>query len=487
MRYLISLLLALFLVVPATAELGIPHKKGPTKVKLGGDLAEIYVPEGMVFIAKAETVMLLEQTGNFPEGNELGCLLMDDENEAFWVVISYDKMGYVKDDDAADIDADELLADFKAGTEAANEQRKAQGDTPLNLIGWGEEPRYDSQRHHLVWALIGESAGDKVVNFNTRILGREGVMSLNLICDPANLDRYKPQMDVLLQNTTYSEGKRYADFQEGDTVSEAGILALVAGGAAAAKLGFFAKIGKFLVYLLVVGKKFVIVIILGAVALVKNLFNRGSSSSDYTPLPTPAETPGATPPPVALDVPETPIAAPTVAAVFAAGHQTKIPGSLPPLHAAVKEGDADKVMTELAGESNINDKIEGGLAPIHITALAGVMSVTDLLVKQGADVNEPTEFQVTPLFLAVCTHNLSMAGYLLSRGAKVNFQDGEGRTPLHWAAAVPQDKLEGQNRVRAVTFLLENGADPTIQDNDGKTALELAQLPEIIKLLTPEA
>ena len=30
---------------------------------------------------------------------------------------------------------------------------------------------------------IGESAGSKVVNFNTRVLGREGVMSLNLICN----------------------------------------------------------------------------------------------------------------------------------------------------------------------------------------------------------------------------------------------------------------------------------------------------------------
>lgn len=278
------LLMAAFLVVPASAEIGLPHKKGPVKVTLGSNLATMEVPEGFIYMDKATTTSLLEQTGNFPDGKELGCLMIDDEKESFWVVISYEDMGYVKDDDAADIDADALLKDFKTGTEAANEKRKEMGQPPLNLVGWGEEPRYEADHHHLVWALIGESSGEQVVNFNTRVLGREGVMSLNLICSPKDLDGYKPKMDGILKATKYVEGKRYADYKEGDKVSEAGLIALVAGGAAAAKLGFFAKIGKFLLYLLVVGKKFIVVILVGAFALIKNVFT-GGGRSEPEPLP----------------------------------------------------------------------------------------------------------------------------------------------------------------------------------------------------------
>lgn len=283
------------LAAPTLAEIPFKHTKGPSKVTLGSNLAEMNLPEGFAFLDKDTTIQLLKETGNFPDGDELGCLLMDgDEEGSFWVVINYEEMGYVKDDDAAEIDADELLEGFKEGTAAANEERKKQGMAPLNLVGWGEEPRYERDHHHLVWALIGESEGDKVVNFNTRVLGREGVMSMNLICSPQDLERYKPVMDDLLKATSYVEGKRYADYKEGDKVSEAGLIALVAGGAAAAKLGFFAKIGKFLLYLLLVGKKFIVVIAVGAFALLKNLFSRGGGGS--TPVPSPEPDIAADPP-----------------------------------------------------------------------------------------------------------------------------------------------------------------------------------------------
>ncbi len=274
------LALVAFLVAPSQAEIPFEHTLGPAKVKIGSDLAVMDLPEGFAYLDKETTVKLLKQTGNFPDGNELGCLLMEAEEGAFWVVISYEEMGYVKDDDAADIDADELLDGFREGTAAANEERKKQGMAPLNLVGWGEEPRYEPSHHHLVWALIGESEGDKVVNFNTRVLGREGVMSMNLICSPDDLPRYKPVMNDLLKATTYVEGKRYADYKEGDKVSEAGLIALVAGGAAAAKLGFFAKIGKFLLRLLVVGKKFIVIIAVGAFAFLKNLFRGGGGTTE---------------------------------------------------------------------------------------------------------------------------------------------------------------------------------------------------------------
>lgn len=284
-KILLFLLLVCFGVAQAKDEPIQGEVNGPAKVTLGDNLATLALPEGFVFYDQKLTDTILKESGNLPDGNELGCVFLQKENESFWVVISFEEIGYVKDDEAGEIDADALLEDFRQGTEAANVERAKQGVAALELVGWGQEPRYDSTKHHLVWALKGKGSDGEVVNFNTRVLGRKGVLSLNLICDPADLERYKPKLESLLTKTNYVEGQRYADFQEGDQVAEVGLLALIAGGAAAAKLGFFAKIGKFLLYLLVVGKKFIVLFVIAAFGLVKRFFSGGSAQPEEVVLP----------------------------------------------------------------------------------------------------------------------------------------------------------------------------------------------------------
>lgn len=152
-----------------------------------------------------------------------------------------------------------------------------------------------------------------------------------------------------------------------------------------------------------------------------------------------------------------------------------IPSKLPELHSAVKDGDPEKVYRQLVGGVSIKEPIAGGITPIHITAVTGVMSVTELLLKNGASVVDQCDHKLTPLFLAILVNNQAMVGYLLSRRADINHQDEMGRTPLHWAAAAPHDKLEGGNRVRMVKFLLEQGANRDIVDNDGAKPIDLAK------------
>jgi len=161
-----------------------------------------------------------------------------------------------------------------------------------------------------------------------------------------------------------------------------------------------------------------------------------------------------------------------------------IPSNLQPLHEAVKDGDPEKVQVQLAAGANIRDTLAGGIAPIHITAITGVMSVSEMLMRYGATVNDTYEHNLTPIFLAVHLNNLAMVGYLISRGGDVNHQDAMGRTPLHWGAAAPHEKLGGGNRVKMVQFLLENGADPTIKDQNGQTAEDLARAAEYDDVVT---
>lgn len=182
--------------------------------------------------------------------------------------------------------------------------------------------------------------------------------------------------------------------------------------------------------------------------------------------------------------------APTNFKPFTGARLAVIPGSLPPLHEAVKDGDPEKVYRQLVQGVSIKEPIAGGITPIHITAITGVMSVTDLLLQNGASVSDTCEHNLTPIFLAIVVNNQNMVGYLLSRKADVNHRDDMGRTPLHWAAAVPHEKLEGQNRVRMVKFLLDHGADRSIADSEGNKAADLARLAgqvEVAMLLEPPA
>lgn len=152
-----------------------------------------------------------------------------------------------------------------------------------------------------------------------------------------------------------------------------------------------------------------------------------------------------------------------------------VPGNLPPLHQAVKEGDPTKVMLQLQTGADINQTLEYALSPIHIAAIMGTMGVADLLLKKGADVDQEADFGLTPLYLAIQLNNTNMVGLLLSRGASLFHTNSQGRTPLHWCAGVDNIKLMGSPRVKMAEFLISRGADVNATDQDGLTPMQIAQ------------
>lgn len=260
---------------------------GPKHVDLGHDL-QMDLPEGMALFEQPTAGELMEKMGN--GGRNSGLLaLVTDPNADWMVIVTYDDEGYVKDDDAAKLDAAGLLDEIRQGTEAANRRRQEAGIPPVEVVGWDEPPRYEAEAHHLVWAVRGRAEGREIVNFNTRVLGRRGVASLNLVDDPANLATSKPQAGSLLAATTFKVGSRYADFQPGtDKAAEYGLAALIAGGAGAAalkvaKVGLLAKLGGKLIAILIAFKKLIIVAALGVVGLIQKLFGGGKKTAAAAP------------------------------------------------------------------------------------------------------------------------------------------------------------------------------------------------------------
>ena len=223
---------------------------GPAEVVLK-DQAKLALPAARLWVPQPVAGKIMQAMGNRSDARLLGLVYPMGEAEEWIVVAEYEPAGYVKDDDARDWNADDLLKSLKEGTAAANEERRARGFPAIEVTGWAEKPAYDAATHRLVWAATAAQTGQRdsptIVNYNTYALGREGFISLNLLTDSAHLNADKVQARDLLGRLEFIGGKRYADFDsKTDHIAEYGLAALVA-GVAAKKLGLLAIIGVALV------------------------------------------------------------------------------------------------------------------------------------------------------------------------------------------------------------------------------------------------
>jgi uncharacterized membrane-anchored protein len=230
----------------APAEPKLSWVSGPGKVELGSE-GEVSLPESMAFLGSDDARKRLESWGNVTSSDVRGLIEPKSEQDTWAIVFVYDDTGYIKGADKEEIDADELLASLKKGSERANEERKKRGFAVLHLIGWKEPPRYDPATHNLTWATLNRAEkGGEVVNYNVRILGRSGVMSIKLVDDPAKIASAMPAFHQVISAFSFKQGKTYAEWVKGDKVAEYGLAGLVAAGAGAAafKLGFFGVLAK---------------------------------------------------------------------------------------------------------------------------------------------------------------------------------------------------------------------------------------------------
>jgi uncharacterized membrane-anchored protein len=262
------------------------------KIKLPGDIATLDLPASFRYLDPADTAKLLtDGWGNPPGTQSLGMIVPADVNplsDAGWgVVVTYDKDGHVKDDDADKINYTDLLKDMQDGMADNNKARKEQGYPAMALVGWAEQPSYDKGQHKLYWAkeLHTEGHNDNGLNYNIRVLGREGVLVLNAVAGMEQIAQVKQEMKKVTAFTEFTPGNRYTDFNAStDKVAEYGIAALVAGGVAA-KLGFFGKIFA----LLLAFKKFLLIGVAAVGSWVYKLLGRkkqAQAEAEATAAPT---------------------------------------------------------------------------------------------------------------------------------------------------------------------------------------------------------
>jgi uncharacterized membrane-anchored protein len=244
------------------------------KITLSEGEGTLNVPKGFKFLNAAQTQDVLSNLWGNPEDKSiLGSLVPDGKgvthSNSWMFVISYQGDGFVKDDDAGDIDYDDLLKTMKEDFLAENEERKKGGYPEIELIGWASKPYYDSNLKVLHWAKELKFGTDEAntLNYDLRVLGRKGMYNISAVAGMDELAEVKASIPGILKSVEFNQGHKYLDFDaDTDTVAAWTIGGLVA-GKVLAKVGFFAILAKF-------GKIIVIGIIAAFAGLKKFLFGK---------------------------------------------------------------------------------------------------------------------------------------------------------------------------------------------------------------------
>lgn len=231
-------------------EASYTYKTG--QIELGNKLASINIPKGFKYLDGPQSEKVIYDLWGNPRDNDkvLGMIFPENGgvmNYSSWAfVITYEDMGYVKDKDADDINYEDMMKEMKADAEKANPERIKQGYSAMHMIGWAEKPYYDKSKKVLYWAKeiqFGEDSTN-TLNYDVRVLGRKGVLSLNAVASIDQLqevDKYKGQ---ILSMVEFNSGNKYSDYDSGvDKVAAWTIGGLVA-GKVLAKVGLFALILK---------------------------------------------------------------------------------------------------------------------------------------------------------------------------------------------------------------------------------------------------
>lgn len=257
------------------------------KVELN-ELVRLNIPEGYQFIGQEQARMIVEDLwGNPEDASVLGMIVKEGYSvgdASQWAfIMSYEETGYVKDEDADNIDYDEMMENIQSSEDEINKQRKENGYSSVHVLGWATKPYYDKERKILHWAKkiqFGDEVmadEDLTLNYDIRFLGRQGVLSMNAVGIMNQLADVNKHIPDILHVAEFTEGNTYADFNP----SVDKVAAYTVGGLIAGKL--LAKAG--ILALLLKNIKLVILGIVGLVAAFRkkftNLFSRKKEEEQY--------------------------------------------------------------------------------------------------------------------------------------------------------------------------------------------------------------
>jgi len=225
------------------------YEKG--NILLPANIVKLNIPESFKYLGVEQSKYIIEKVwGNPPMENLQGMLFPANgdpfSDSSYAYIVTYSPVGYIKDNDAKDIDYDDLLKDMKKDDIEENKKRKEMGLSTLYTEGWAAKPFYDEKKKVLHWALDlrSDDAEEHTLNYKVISLGRKGMLTMNAIGSVKQLDMVRADVDQVLNMAEYTQGNKYSDFDSNiDEVAAWTVGGLVA-GKVLLKVGFFAKFWK---------------------------------------------------------------------------------------------------------------------------------------------------------------------------------------------------------------------------------------------------
>jgi uncharacterized membrane-anchored protein len=244
-------------------------------VDIARGVAAIDLPEGWACLQAKDARRVAEELwGNPPDSDVLGFLDPPSDDglrltAGYGILLMFNEEGFVEDDDAAGMDYASLLRDMQVGARESNAARTEAGYDTVEIVGWAEPPHYDAMTKKLYWAkeLKFGGAPEHVLNYDVRILGRKGFLTLQAVSSIEQLEMVDEGMKAILGRVEFKPGHRYSDFDSNiDKVAAVGIGGLIA-GKVLAKAGLFAVIAKF--------GKFIVLGVIAALVGLRRVFTGG--------------------------------------------------------------------------------------------------------------------------------------------------------------------------------------------------------------------
>lgn len=222
-------------------------------ITLPNGIAKLDIPAGFKYLnADQSKFVISDLWGNPPRTDIEGMIFPENgtpfSDSSYAFIISYNPMGFVKDEDADKIDYDDMLKQIQKAEPEENKERTQLGYPPIHMVGWAQKPFYDNQNKVLHWAKelqFGDDAEVNTLNYDVRILGRKGVLSMNAVATMQELPLVKQDIDKVMHMASFTEGNAYKDFDSKiDQVAAWTIGGLVA-GKVLTKVGILAGLLKF--------------------------------------------------------------------------------------------------------------------------------------------------------------------------------------------------------------------------------------------------
>jgi uncharacterized membrane-anchored protein len=207
--------------------------------------SSISIPDGYALVTGSDADAIFKNDGE-PAVESLEGYVCNFSNFENAVLFQYFNTGYISTDDAEELDSKTLLDSIIENTQKSNRERRKNGNSEIQVIGWVQEPTFDKESNTVYWAIESESGeNENTINAVALRLGREGYEQITWITSKSSYTHLSGDLDVMLRAHNFDVGYRYNDYTVGDKVAEFGIAALVAASIG----GKIMKIGSFVVFL----------------------------------------------------------------------------------------------------------------------------------------------------------------------------------------------------------------------------------------------